>query len=235
MVGLVAASRVAEGVLLAAGSLVALGGPFHRPRFDEMDQRRVAETGSVTDVDGNTYRTVKIGEQWWMAENLRVTRSPAGDPIESHVYADEDPLVPTYGRMYSWDVTMDGSSDPGAQGIAPEGWHIPSDEDWNVLLEFLGGDSVAGGVLKEAGTDHWDAPNAGASDSAGFGGLPGGGFNGRIFEGLGVGGHYWSSSGTGNSAGAPTLHKDETGVTRLVLPKSFAISVRCIKDAEGTN
>lgn len=189
------------------------------------------ETGTVTDIDGNTYRTVKIGEQWWMAENLRVTRDPAGNPIQSHTYNNDQSLLPIYGRMYTWHVAMNGATEPAAQGIAPDGWHIPSEEDWNRLFEFLGGESEAGGELKDAGTDHWHAPNLAASNSVGFTAVPGGGFNGQIFEGLGIGAHYWSSTGSNGSAGAPTLHKDEVGITLLTLPKSFAISVRCVRDA----
>jgi len=191
------------------------------------------ETGTVTDIDGNTYRTVKIGTQWWMAENLRVTRDPAGNPIQSRVYANDESHLSVYGRLYTWDVAMNGATEPGAQGIAPDGWHIPSDEDWNTLFAFLGGLSVAGGKLKEAGTDHWLAPNTAATNASGFTGRPGGGSNGRMFEGIGVGGHYWSSTERGREAGIPTLHKDEAAVTWLQIPKTFLHSIRCVRDAEG--
>lgn len=192
------------------------------------------ETGTVTDIDGNTYRTVKIGTQWWMAEDLRVTHDAAGQPIESRAYGDDETLVAVYGRLYTWQAAMNGATEPGAQGIAPDGWHIPSDEDWDVLFAFLGGASVAGGKLKETGTEHWFPPNTDASNASGFGGRPGGGSNGRIFEGRGVGGHYWSSTGAGREAGAPTLHKDEAAVTRLRIPKTFFASVRCVRDADDT-
>jgi len=190
------------------------------------------ETGTVTDIDGNTYRTVKIGTQWWMAENLRVTHDPAGNPIQSRIYANDESHLSVYGRLYTWDVAMNGATEPGAQGIAADGWHIPSDEDWNTLFTFLGGESMAGGKLKEAGTEHWDAPNAGATNASGFAGRPGGGSNGRIFEGRGVGAHYWSSTERGREAGIPTLHKDEAGVTWLQIPKAFLHSIRCVRDAE---
>lgn len=187
---------------------------------------------TVTDIDGNTYATVRIGDQWWMVENLRVTRNPEGDPIRSYIYRHDERLLPSYGRLYSWDVAMNGSSVPGARGIAPEGWHIPSDDDWNRLFQAVGGDSVAGGILKQVGLSHWDSPNAGANDSVGFAGLPGGGFDGRLFEGMGIGGHFWSSTGSGPRANAPTLHRDTPEIARLTIPKSFAISLRCVKDTD---
>jgi len=185
-----------------------------------------SETGTVTDIDGNTYVTVKIGDQWWMAENLRVTRDPSGAPIDSHVPNNEEDLIPTYGRLYTWDVVMNGSTQPGAQGIAPDGWHIPSDAEWDALFAFLGGDSLAGGALKESGTAHWDSPNAGATNSSGFSGLPAGSGD----EGLGVGGHCWSSTAHGDDAGLPTLHRDMVGVLRLIESKSVVGSVRCVKN-----
>jgi uncharacterized protein (TIGR02145 family) len=186
----------------------------------------VWETGTVTDIDGNTYVTVKIGEQWWMAENLRVTKDPSGALIESHAPNNDEGLIPTYGRLYTWDVVMNGATQPGAQGIAPDGWHIPSDAEWDTLFDFLGGDSVAGGRLKETGTAHWDPPNAGATNSSGFSGLPAG----SLGEGLGVGGHYWSSTAHGDDAGLPTLHRDYGAVLRLSESKSVAASVRCVKN-----
>jgi uncharacterized protein (TIGR02145 family) len=125
---------------------------------------------------------------------------------------------------------MNGATEPGAQGIAPPGWRIPSDDDWNRLFTLLGGEDVAGGALKEAGTSHWFAPNTGATDAVGFRARPGGGFDGWSFDGLGVGAHYWSSTGSGSEAGAPTLNMNEAGVTRLRIPKAFLASVRCVRD-----
>jgi uncharacterized protein (TIGR02145 family) len=222
---------LATSVMAWPSATGAQGGPSEPPTTNPLPKVQEAEeAGTVVDGDGNVYRTVKIGDQWWMAENLRVTRDPDGNPIESRVYNDDESLLGVYGRMYSWDVAMNGSDVPGARGIAPDGWHIPSREDWDALFRSLGGDRVAGGMLKEMGTEHWDAPNAGASDAAGFAGVPGGGFSGRIFEGLGVGGHYWSSTGEGAEAGGPTLHRDYAEVLRLMIPKTFSLSVRCVMD-----
>ncbi len=143
----------------------------------------------------------------------RTSASPATHqetPVQSYVYGNDDSNLEAYGRLYTWDVSM-----AGAQGIAPDGWHIPSDEDWNVLLAHLGGASLAGGALKELGTTHWNPPNAGATSSSGFTGLPGGGFSGMVFDGRGVGDHFWSSTQVGANAGLPTLHTSDAAVLWL--------------------
>jgi len=184
---------------------------------------------TVVDVDGNAYTTVKIGDQWWMAENLRVTRGPAGDPIETLPPGGDEATVQAYGRLYTWDVAMDGASQAGARGICPDGWRVPSDDDWNTLIVGLGGASVAGGPLKEEGTEHWDPPNAGATDTSGFGARAAGGYAWGGFHGFREAVHLWSSSSHGGDAGLPTLHKNETGVSLLTVPKGVASSVRCVR------
>ena len=153
-----------------------------------------AGTGTVTDIDGNVYQTVKIGEQWWMMENLRVTHYRNGEPIP-HVtdggiwtglyygayceYNNDTADVRTYGRLYNWYAVDDGRS------LAPEGWHVPTDDDWKQLEMYLGmsqvqADTVGwrgtdeGGKLKEAGTTHWTSPNTGATNASHFTALPGG-------------------------------------------------------------
>jgi uncharacterized protein (TIGR02145 family) len=189
------------------------------------------QTGTVSDVDGNVYGTVGLGEQWWMAENLRVTRDPGGNPITSLCYDEDEGNCEMYGRLYTWDAAMAGSAEEGAQGICPQGWRVPSDTDWTRLFEFLGGIDVAGGKMKEAGTAHWFAPNTAATGESGFAGLPAGGYTAShgIFEGLGIGGHFWSSTEAGADAGLPTLHKDLPEVLWLTESKTLAVSVRCVK------
>jgi uncharacterized protein (TIGR02145 family) len=120
----------------------------------------------VTDIDGNTYRTVTIGSQVWMAEDLRTTRYRNGDligttspstldisgesaPKYQWAYAGDEGNVATYGRLYTWHASTDNRS------IAPVGWHVPTDAEWVTLTEFLGGEAAAQGKLKEAGTTHW--------------------------------------------------------------------------------
>jgi len=188
------------------------------------------QTGTVVDADGNVYKTVKIGDQWWMAENLRVTHDPQGKPIKSYIFDNKPENEAVYGRLYSWDVAMNGSTQEKAQGIAPDGWHIPDDADWDKLFETLGGKSAAGGKMKEKGTAHWQAPNTGATNLSGFSGLPAGGYSMGLFEGLGVGTHYWSSTGNGPKTSVPSLHSESEEALRFEVPKTFCHSVRCVKD-----
>jgi len=140
---------------------------------------------AARDVDGNVYRTVRIGDQVWMAENLRVTRYRDGSAIPE-VRDDRDwagldsgasciagnaadpAHVAAFGRLYNWHAIND------LRGLAPEGWHVPSVAEWQRMLDSLGGAAVAGGSLKALGTVSWAAPNTAATDSSGFTALPGG-------------------------------------------------------------
>ncbi len=143
--------------------------------------------GTLTDIDGNVYRTIKIGNQWWLAENLKVTHYRNGNPIIKLIadepnwsswasmlngaccaYEYNDSLANIYGYLYNWFAVAD------PRKISPEGWHVPNDDEWNSLIKFLGGESVAGGKLKEAGTSHWLSPNNGATNESGFTAFPGG-------------------------------------------------------------
>ena len=135
--------------------------------------------GTITDIDGNSYRTVIIGEQEWMGENLKVTRFNDGKEIPYVPEMDEWTRVTgpayswydndisnkdTYGALYNWFAVSSGK-------LCPAGWRIPDDSDWEVLTDFLGGLSVAGGKLKETGTSHWTLPNSGATNETGFSAL----------------------------------------------------------------
>ncbi len=142
----------------------------------------IAESG-VTDIDNNHYEAVRIGSQLWMAENLKTTRYNDGTPIPlvtdslewdnlvtpAYCWYRNDPVTygETYGALYNLHVVSTGI-------LCPSGWHVPSDAEWTVLSDYLGGESVAGGKLKEAGTTHWYTPNAGATNETGFTALPGG-------------------------------------------------------------
>jgi len=171
--------------------------------------------GPVTDVDGNVYQTVKIGTQWWMAENLKTTKYNDGSPIPlvtdntawSNLttpgycwYENSTANRDTYGGLYTWAAAMNGAagSTPnsnGIQGVCPAGWHVPSSLEWRNLTDYLGGEGVAGGKLKETGTIHWADPNTGATNESGFTALPGGlrSYSG-VFKNVGYYGYWWSSS-----------------------------------------
>lgn len=196
---------------------------------------------SVVDVDGNVYNIVTIGTQVWMAENLKVTKFRNGDTIPKVTnttswsqlktgafcyYANDVINADTYGGLYNWYAVND------TRNIAPAGWHIPSDGEWQILIDYLGGDNLAGGKLKETGNSHWIGPNTGATNVSGFTGLPGGlrDQTGN-FSNIGKGGTFWSSTEEpGYWAWYRTLVFDKTLVVRGTLNKEYGFSVRCIKD-----
>jgi len=196
---------------------------------------------TVTDIDGNTYRTVKIGDQWWMAENLRVTHYRNGDAIP-HItdgtewsklttgayceYDNSSANVATYGRLYNWYAVSDN------RNIAPAGWHVPSDAEWQTLVDYLGGEFVAGGKMKEIGTTHWDSPNQGATNVSGFTALPGGyrSSDGGFFT-LGSTTYFWSSKElNSNHAWFRELIYINAYIARSSASKHSGFSVRLVRD-----
>jgi len=205
------------------------------------------EYGTVTDIDGKIYKTVKIGTQWWMAENLNVERYRNGDSIphitdhtkweggmfnnDAWCYYNNDPAIgAVYGKLYNWDAAED------PRGLAPIGWHIPTDAEWTTLTNYLGGEET-GGKMKEKGTKNWFSPNTDATNSSGFSGLPGGIRSSGIyvdFQDIGIEGYWWSSTeGTGQFSSyhlCLELHSAYNfSYSRLVYDKS-GVSVRCVKD-----
>jgi len=205
----------------------------------------VFETGTVTDIDGNVYITVKIGNQWWMAENLKVTNYRNGNAIANIIdntqwfnlttgaycsYNNDDNNISTYGLLYNWFAVVD------AREISPAGWHVPTDGEWDTLVNYLGGNSIAGGKLKEAGTIHWSSPNTGATNESGFSAFPGGSRNdsGAFYSGggLSVSAYFWSSKEQINSPYAiyRNLQYTNPSISRNSNKKQFGLSVRCIKD-----
>jgi uncharacterized protein (TIGR02145 family) len=203
---------------------------------------------TVLDIDGNVYNTIPIGTQVWMKENLKVTHYQNGDPIPnvtsqtswdaltSGAYSDYNNdinNVDTYGRLYNWYAVSD------IRNIAPEGWHVPTDADWNTLFDFLGGISVAGNKLREAGNIHWDAYNGGdgnkyATNSSEFTALPGG-FRivGETFEYMTDFGFWWSSEESSIDA-ANYIYMTITNVSKENYKKAMGGSIRLIKDSPVT-
>jgi len=163
------------------------------------------ETGTMTGNNGRIYKTVKIGNQWWMAENLRETHYCNGDTIPevtddslwSHSwsvggrcsYENDENNADIYGYLYNWDAIFYPGRD-----ITPPDWHLPTHEDWQTLVDYLGGDSLAGGKLKETGTAHWNSPNIGATNRSGFTALPAGyREHDGSFKYLGSRAFFWSA------------------------------------------
>jgi len=187
---------------------------------------------TVRDIDGNTYKTVTIGTNTWMAENLKVTHYRNGDPIRiSSTSLDTDAycnynndiaMGEIYGRLYNILVIKD------SRNICPAGWHLPTEADWKDLAAALGGDNAAGGKLKEAGTSHWSSPNAGATNSSGFNALPAGNNGSGTFVDLGNATYFWS-----NAADTYTRALNTTNVELLGTNNTYTnqfLSIRCVKD-----
>jgi uncharacterized protein (TIGR02145 family) len=196
--------------------------------------------GSVTDIDGNTYATIQIGKQVWMAENLRTTRYRNGDPITNvtdkgmwgglssgawcHYENDPKYEVP-YGKVYNWYTVKD------PRKVCPTGWHVPTDAEWTVLTDYLGGG--AGGKMKSTGTQYGFSPKTGATNESGFSGLPGGyrSYNGGGFGVLGYVGLWWSASESGAEyAWNRGLSGNNADVARNYDGKRNGFSVRCLRD-----
>ena len=190
--------------------------------------------------DANTYSYKTIGTQVWMTKNLAYLPSVVGPVTGSetepyyYVYGYSGTVVSeakattnysTYGVLYNWTA---------AQSACPSGWHLPSDAEWTTFTNDLGGASVAGGKLKEAGTAHWNSPNIGATNESGFTALPGGyrTANG-VFGTIGIGGRWWSSpQSDGNDAWCRTLASNSSRcrVDRNDYNKERGFSVRCVRD-----
>jgi len=198
-----------------------------------------AGIGTVTDIDGNVYHTVTIGTQVWMAENLKTTRYNDGTAIPfvtdsiawSHLttpgycwYNDSAIYGNTYGALYNWFAVNTGK-------LAPTGWHVPSDSEWTVLINYLGGDSVAGGKLKEAETAYWASPNTGATDETGFTALPGGWRYIGTFGTIGDLGNWWSATAyDAANSWYRYMNYSNAHVSRFYYLSQNGFSVRCVRD-----
>jgi len=202
--------------------------------------------GTLSDVEGNVYKTIQIGAQTWMAENLKTTKYNDGTLIP-HV-ADENAwsILSTqgycwynndsatykaaYGGLYNW-FAVDTASN-GGKNVCPTGWHVPTYDEWSTLTDYLGGADIAGGKLKEAGTTHWVSPNAGATNESGFTAIPSGARapNYGFFSG-GLIAAWWTTNEGGISAAYAKLFIYENNiVTDMVYTNEHGLSVRCLKE-----
>ena len=192
------------------------------------------------DGDNNYYPAIQIGTQLWMAENLKTTKyidgatsipnvtgNDAWINLTSPAYCwynnDEAAYKNNYGALYNWYTVSDGN-------LCPTGWHVPSDPEWSTLVSSLGGNSVAGGILKETGLTHWNSPNLGATNEYGFTALPGGS-RGDIFFDIGKYGDWWSST----KSSFTDAWYWEVGFSNIVVNKDadniiMGFSIRCIKN-----
>ena len=206
----------------------------------------------TVDYEGQIYNTVQIYSQCWLKENLNVgtmINAPEmqtnNNIIEKYCMANYEDNCNIVGGLYYWDEMMQYVSVTGAQGICPDGWHIPSDVDWKVLegavdseykignatwgsINWRGAD--AGGNLKEQGTTNWEPPNTGATDAFGFTALPGGYFVQGEFWGPGYKGYFWSSQVTGRYCRNMDWNTKQVKRQSIGYSDDVAISVRCVKD-----
>lgn len=222
---------------LAIVSNATCGAPnVHNPSFNY---------GSVIDQDGNLYKTIVIGSQEWMAENLKVAHYNNGDalPIVTNWSSwsaltsgascwynnDSASFDCPYGRLYNWYAATD------TRNLCPTNWHVPSNSEWATLVTYLdinanGAVSLtAGGMMKSISTQYWISPNTAADNSSGFSGLPGGWLS-SSFGNIGIIGMWWSSTYAQTMVWAPNLVNDNSEVEGGTVPKEIGVSVRCIKD-----
>jgi uncharacterized protein (TIGR02145 family) len=207
--------------------------------------------GSMTDQEGNLYKTVVIGTQEWMAENLRTTRYRDGSFIQNYpvmndwggtsvsgtgawvYYSNNSSFDCPYGKLYNYYATVD------SDGLCPFGWHVPTDTEWSTLINYLdananGGASanLAGGELKSQGTFFWAGTNTGGDNLSGFSALPGGYRNiSGAFNSVGIAGYYWSNTGSSaTNAYSRVLGNSTANVSRTLSQRKEGLSVRCVRD-----
>jgi len=207
----------------------------------------------LTDYDGNTYSSVKIGTQVWMQENLKVThyRNGTSIPLVTNNntwntltsgaycnYNNSSSNVATYGQLYNYYAAVD------TRNLCPSGWHVPSDNDLVILKMFLGMSQTdassmglsgtdEGGKLKETGTVHWLSPNQGATNTTGFTALPGGerSPNDGLSYSLNTWGLWWTTTPDDPTLSwCYALQNDKSKIWRTILDLKYGLSVRCLKD-----
>ncbi len=213
------------------------------------DDAIVIETGTVMDIDSNIYETVKIGDQWWMAENLNVTKFNDGTPIMEITTSENDSIwskntLPAYclidkryGRLYNWQAVSD------QKNIAPKGWHIPTDEEWKQLEKHIGiseteveklawrGSNLAGKLLPLNNVGWPTVSAVYGTDDYGFSALPGGC---RVFDGTtnssSNSAFWWTATEKGTKAYYRYIDYNNTNIYRQFTYKAYGFSIRCVKD-----
>jgi uncharacterized protein (TIGR02145 family) len=200
---------------------------------------------TVADYDGNVYHTLQIGSQIWMLENLVVTHYRNGGVIPNVqdsiqwgnqtsgaycIYSDSSRNIINYGVLYNWYAASD-------TGIAPYGYHVAADSDWNKLITYLGGDSVAGGKMKTIDTTFWFTPNvADTAFYSGFNAIPAGyrslDTTSNAFQYLNYGSFWWSatSSADNTKAFSQYIYNFSTAIYNDSVDKRWGMGVRCLKD-----
>jgi uncharacterized protein (TIGR02145 family) len=201
------------------------------------------KTFAAIDADGSGYYSILINTQTWLTKNLRTSKYNNGDligttnpssldisgestPKYQWASLDNENNVSTYGRLYTWNVVVD------SRGICPAGWHVPSETEWITLVDYLGGEAVAGSKLKETGNNHWDY-NSDATNESGFTALPGGTrFSDGRFWGANHAGVFWNTTPYINPlvSRVIVIYGDRPNIDYHTQKKESGQSIRCIKD-----
>ena len=205
------------------------------------DNSFITDNEYILDIDGNVYVKITIGAESWLNKNLKVTRYNDGSPISNitdnsewgslsdGAYCwynnDSSSSKDIYGALYNWHAV-------NTRKLCPAGWHVPTVSEWDALINFLKGEGMAGGKLKEIGTTHWTTPNTGATNESGFTALPSGN---RYYDGayyyIGGAGFWWSSTEfLSYNAYSRNIYFYIAGVNRYGSAKNFGLSVRCLRD-----
>jgi uncharacterized protein (TIGR02145 family) len=227
------------------GSGITSGTNMHTCQVSNVHNANL-EYGTMTDQEGNVYKTIQLGGQEWMAENLKTSTYRNGDAIVTDLsnaewagasagawtfYNQEAANSCPFGKLYNWYAAVD------ERMLCPEGWHLPTTEEWSVLIDLLGGSNQSGGAMKtvgsiEGGTGFWYAPNVGATNSSGFSGLPGGyrTANGNFAE-MGYNAYWWTATEVGTSlAWYRGLIEENAYTTGVYISKRSGFSIRCVQD-----
>ena len=240
---------------MRSASVSVEGSYTHPPRVQRLDAIRkgwerargtnpapapTPVANKMIDIDGNQYDVIKIGNQIWMKENLKVSKYRNGEAIPTFpwantnkgayaIYNNENANNNIYGKLYNWYSVSD------SRGLCPSGWHVPSDNEWTTLTNYLGGQSIAGKKIKTTGTVFWQSPNTEASNESGFSALPGGfrSVDGS-FNSIRINAFFWSATENDGLAWYRNLYYYNSIVNRsnstLGLVKSSGASVRCLRD-----
>lgn len=206
--------------------------------LDRIAELEVKAGISATDIDGNSYPLVTIGPQVWMKENLRVSHFRNGDAIPTTtvdpgettdpyqwVYNNDESNLVKHGRLYNWYTVID------SRKICPTGFHVPTDGDWNTLISYLGGSSVAGGKVKEAGLVNWISPNVGASNETGLTILPSGAGAFSTFLHMGESFYQWSENAFDSALSLVwRMSTNHSEIQQTTAGRRQGYSMRCVRD-----